>query len=256
MKQLITLILALFISYSTFAQSIIERKFDHYLDRQDITHIFISGKFFDFASTIASGLETNDPEMESLIDFTSKISSFSLLRVPNNQRAMQDFKEGVQTIKSSYDELLRIKDGKNNVAVFVDGDDEVVHEVIGFIASDDEFIVMSLLGELELDKVAELIEKTNNSDVALLKKITKYNPEEFKVFPNPVNATSNLTIDIPDGMIGAKASIVNETGEVFKDFRIQSGQEEIELNMLNSGKYFLTIEKDGAKMNKSFIVIK
>ncbi len=63
MKNLIYLFVFTIFSISIFGQGIIEREFNHFLDQEDVTHVYVSGKLFDFASIIAKGSEDKETQI-------------------------------------------------------------------------------------------------------------------------------------------------------------------------------------------------
>lgn len=61
------------------------------------------------------------------------------------------------------------------------------------------------------------------------------------IFPNPVK--TQLTIsNFGQKVAQYKAQIVDQTGKVFKQFRLTSGTQKVPVNNLAVGLYFLSIE--------------
>ena len=157
MKNLFYAFVLTVFSSAAFAQGIIEKEYSQYLDQDDVTHVFVSGKMFDFAATIGKGVD--DSQVQELSEFASKIESFSLIKVPNKDVAQSEFKKGIKSISADYDELMRVRDDGTKFALFVDEEDDVVFEIVGLGVIDGEFMALSLVGEMDLNKVAELVRK-------------------------------------------------------------------------------------------------
>lgn len=253
MKNLLSLLLIVFVSTSLFSQGIIERNYSQYVDQEDVTHVYVSGKLFDFASIIASGVE--DKEVQELSEFASKIESFSLIKVPNASKANLEFKKGINDVKDDYDELMRVRDEGTKFAVFVDEEDDIVYEIVGLGVVDGEFIALSLIGEMDLNKIAEFVSKVDSEAFEPFKRLEEFNPEELKVYPNPASASSDLNVEVPEAMIGGTATLYDSNGAKIRSFDVKNGKESFSTNDLRPGNYFLEINKETISMKKQVIVV-
>lgn len=253
MKNLLSLLLVVFISSSLFSQGIIERNYSQYVDQEDVTHVYVSGKLFDFASIIASGVD--DEEVQELSEFASKIESFSLIKVPNTDKAPLEYKKGINDVKDDYEELMRVRDEGTKFAVFVDEEDDVVYEIVGLGIVDGEFIALSLVGEMDLNKIADFISKTESEALAPLKRLEEFNPDELKVYPNPASSASDLNVEVPEAMIGGTATLYDANGMKIRTFDVKNGKESFSTNDLRPGNYFIEISKESISMKKQVIVV-
>ena len=253
MKNLLPLLLVVFISSSIFGQGIIERNYSQYVDQEDVTHVYVSGKLFDFASIIGSGVE--DKEIQEISEFVSKIESFSLIKVPNTDKADLEFKKGIQDVKDDYDELMRVRDEGTKFAIFVDEENDIVYEIVGLGVVDGEFIALSLVGEMDLNKIAEFVSKVDSEAFEPLKRLNEFNPDEMKVYPNPTNASSDLNLDVPESMVGGTATLYDSNGSKIKSFDVKNRKETFSTNDLKAGNYFLELNKETITMKKQVIVI-
>ena len=254
MKKLIFALAVLISANTVFSQSIIERNYDRFLDQEDVTHVFVSGKMFDFASVIAS--ESEDEQVKELSDFASKIKSFSLIKVPNNENAMALYKTGLSDIGGDYEELMRIRDGQTRFGIFVDEEDDVVYEVVGLGVVDGEFVALSLLGEMDLNKISEFVAQADSDVFEPLKRMSEYGPSDLKVYPNPIQASNPLTIEVPEGLVGGNATIYSADGTAVKKHLINGSKDNISTSQLAAGNYIIEFKTDKVTMKKSFIVIK
>ena len=253
MKNLIYAFVLTVFSSSVFAQGIIEREYSQYLDQDDVTVVFVSGKMFDFASTIAKGVD--DTEVQELSEFASKIESFSLIKVPNKDIAQSEFKKGMKSISGEYDELMRVRDDGTKFALFVDEENDVVYEIVGLGVVEGEFMALSLVGEMDLNKIAEFVGKMDNDAFAPLKRISEFKPNEVKVYPNPTSANSDLTIEIPEGMVGGKITLYSADGNKVKTINADAENTTLKTSELSAGNYFIEIQKESVTMKKQVIII-
>jgi hypothetical protein len=253
MKNLFYAFVLTIFSSSAYAQGIIEREYAHYLDKDEVTHVYVSGKMFDFAATIGKGVD--DEEVQQLSDFASKIESFSLIKVPNKDVAQGEFKKGMKSISSDYDELMRVRDDGTKLALFVDEEDDVVFEVVGLGVVDGEFMALSLIGEMDLNKIAEFVSKMDNDALAPLKRIGEFKPNEVKIYPNPTSKGSDLTVEIPEGMVEGDITLFSANGTKIKTVKANNKNVSLSTNELAAGNYFIEIQKDSVTMKKQVIII-
>ncbi|MDF1697711.1 MAG: DUF4252 domain-containing protein [Saprospiraceae bacterium] len=253
MKNLLSLLLIVFVSSSIFGQGIIERNYSQYVDQEDVTHVYVSGKLFDFASIIASNVE--DEEVRELSEFASKIESFSLIKVPNTTKADAEYKKGLNDVQGEYEELMRVRDEGTKFVVFVDEENDVVYEIVGLGVVDGEFIALSLVGEMDLNKIAEFISKADSEAFEPLKRLEEFNPEEMKVYPNPTNVSSEINLEVPEAMIGGKAVLFDANGSKIKTFDVSSKKQTISTDNLRPGNYFIELNKETVSMKKQVIVV-
>ena len=254
MKNLLSLLFMVLVSSSLFAQGIIERNYSHYVDQEEVTHVYVSGKLFDMASTIASNAK--DEDLRELSEFAEKIESFSLIKVPHAEKALGEFTKGMKDVRSdNYEELLSVRDEGNRFAVFVDEEDDIVYEVVGLGIADEEFIAFSLIGEMDLNKIADFINKADSEMLKPLKRFEELNTDQMKLYPNPTNASSDFNLEIPENMVGGNITIYDATGTKVRTIVSKSNKETIQTTDLRPGNYFVEISKESISMKKQLIVV-
>jgi len=253
MKNLILALVATILSTAAFSQGIIDRNYSTYLNDDDVTHVYVAGKMFDLASVLAAGVD--DEDVQELSEFASKIESFSLIKVPNRIDAKAEFKKGLADVANDYDELIRVRDEGNRFALFVDEQDNVVYEVVGLAIADGEFVALSLVGEMDLNKVSEFVSKIDNDDFAPFKRMSEFNPDDMKVYPNPANTNGEITVEAPEKMIGGKATLIDANGRKIKTVDVDSNQVTIMTNGLNAGNYFVELQKESVTMKRQVIIV-
>ncbi len=253
MKNLLSFLLVIFVSSSIFGQGIIERNYSQYVDQEEVTHVYLSGKLFDFASIIGSNAE--DKEIRELSEFASKIESFSLIKVPNATKADQEYRKGLKDVQGDYDELMRIRDEGDKFVIFVDEEDDIVYEVVGLGVADGEFIALSLIGEMDLNKIADFVSKANTNAFAPLKRLDEFSPEEMKVYPNPSNASSEVNLEVPEAMIGGTAILYDSNGSKIRSFDVSNKKESISTSNLQPGNYFVELNKASISMKRQLIIV-
>lgn len=155
MKPLMMLI-ALSLSTLTLSaqNNVINSFIDKYKGAENVTHVNISGGLLDFIS------KATDEDGERT--FLSKLNNLRVLSVPNRSDiTASDLTALRQSIQAnSYEELIRIRDGKDLVYIYLhENKDEVIEELIVLVEDPEEVTLVSLSGlmyyqdlqKLELD---------------------------------------------------------------------------------------------------------
>lgn len=66
------------------------------------------------------------------------------------------------------------------------------------------------------------------------------NENSINLYPNPTN--NNITLDVSSAMVGKRYSILDFSGRTIREGKISSNQEQIELEHVARGVYYLSIE--------------
>jgi hypothetical protein len=132
-------------------------------------------------------VSSDDPEAKDFFDLVNSVTSFKVITTENTTIS-EDIGSWVTTRlkSSSYEELMRVKDGESNVKFYVkEGkDDDHVKELLMFVTglSDKdievdgrnlETVLLSLTGDINLQDIAKLTEKMDLPGGQQLKKAGK-----------------------------------------------------------------------------------
>ncbi len=249
MKKLFGLSFLLLFSVSIFAQNIIEEHFQYLVDSDESTVIHVAGLTFQLASNFVD-------EEEETQDFLQSIESFDLVAMRDSTGATELYRTALSHIGDEYDELLKVKDKEGNFSLFIDEEDGVVYELVGTGAGTDDFVIFTLVGEMRLDQIGEMINKIDDQGFEALKEIDIKIGDEVKVYPNPVNSSGQLSIDIPDEMLGGTATVYDPSGAKVQSFAADQNTKKITTENYNPGYYVVSIEKDGTTIKKKVLVVR
>jgi hypothetical protein len=256
MKKITFVLLALFFNAylsNVFAQSFIETNYKSHLQKENITRVMVSEKMFAMANTFVKN--SNDPDATKVQNIISKIKSFDLLRMKDGIDANQEFAKGMSSLNKKYEELIRVKHEKNNVALMIDEDNDIIHEMVGLIAADSEFVVFNLVGEINLNEVSEIIQKFDEKGLKGLKGIGDlHSKTEIEVYPNPAKINSKISFKAQDDMVGGTISINDINGKLIHTQKIQNTNEDLPTHNLGAGTYIVKYEKDGYTINKKVLI--
>lgn len=253
MKKYLILFSAVLFSFAVSAQSFVEDNFEDLMEAEFTTVVKISQSMFQYASTVAGDIEI-DGDI-NLKDVVGGIKSFHLVVVEDYADARRDYRNGLAKITNKYDELIKVKSKDSNFGVYIDEDNDTVYEIVVIGAEEDEFFVGSLLCEINLEDITKIMSQVQRDDFKPFKKMASLELEDLKVYPNPVSATTGISLEVPKGMIGGQAQLVNSSGAIMKTYSIDAGAQSLDVDGVTPGYYVLSVENVGITLKKKVLVV-
>jgi Domain of unknown function (DUF4252) len=168
MKNLFSLALALFISMSASAQSdAIERFFKDYQENENFSVTYVAPKTFQMLSKATS--EVEDKELTSIV---KDLKGLRILSTKVN--ATKIFTEANRRLNiKEYEELLTMKEKDSNIRFLTKESNGKISELLLLIGEKNEFVMMSFVGTIDLNKIAKLAKKLNIDGAEHLEKVNK-----------------------------------------------------------------------------------
>ena len=168
MKSVFSLAIALFLSFSAYAQAdAIERFFKDYQEDENFTVVYVSPKMFQMVSKATDG--GNDAELASIVKdlkglriLTSKINPDKVYKEANKRLNIKE-----------YEELVTVRDKESNVRFVTKEANGLISELLLLVGGKDEFVMMSFVGNIDLSKIAKLAKKLDIDGAEHLDKIGK-----------------------------------------------------------------------------------
>jgi|GEM_PF-651381 len=256
MKYL-SLIICGLISFQLSAQNAVEKYFSNHLDNQDATVVQVSGKLFQYAAAIVPDEmeESEDFPVKDAKNFLQNITSFTLVKVDSLSNSQSEYKRGINSLGDEYEELVRVRDKENKVSILINETNEVIHEIVALVTTENEFVVAALTGEMRIDQIQDIVSKIQSEDMQSIMSTANVNLEEMKVYPNPATSNAQMMIEIPQTMIGANATIFDMNGNQIRTLTIEDSKTSIDTNGLSEGQYVVAVDKAGVTLKKTFIVV-
>ena len=170
MKYLFSIMTVLLLAISAQAQNdAISKYFDQYMDDENFTMVYVSGKMFDMIAKIDID-ELKDDEAQIIMDVAKDLKGLRVLMTEENP--IQYYKEARKMINTDeYEILLTVRDKGENVNFWIREDNNVIHELFLLVGSEDEFVMVSFTGKLDLNKIAQLADEIDIKGAEHLKKI-------------------------------------------------------------------------------------
>jgi Domain of unknown function (DUF4252) len=166
-KFLFTAIAVCIYTLSAMAQDdAISRYFTKYAEDERFTVVYISPKMFDLIAKIG----TNDPDWEKAKEVLKDIKGLRILAADNETEEGEPalvgnmringanlYKEAMQTLNGkSYDELMTVRDGQQNVRIMTKEANGIISELLLLVGEPEQFAMLSFVGNINLDKIATL----------------------------------------------------------------------------------------------------
>ncbi|MCF8715249.1 DUF4252 domain-containing protein [Joostella atrarenae] len=167
MKKIILIIALTVAPFISQAQSI----FDKYSESNDVTFVALQPKMFQMLSKI--NISTDDPEADAIFELVNNVTSFKVITT-ESATVTKDIDGWVTNHlkKSSFEELMRVRDGESNVKFYVkEGKDEnhvqellmfvtdLNYEELEFNGKKPETVLLSLTGNIDLRQISKLTSK-------------------------------------------------------------------------------------------------
>lgn len=169
MKHTFFFFLALFSNLVIYGQvDAIEKYFNQYLDDERFTVVYISPKMFNMVAKM--DIEDLDPEVKDVI------SDLKGLRILTTEINANDFyKEALQKINTKeYEVLMKVRDGDENVHFLIkDNGGDTIHELLLIVGGSSDFVLLSFVGNIDLNKISKLANSMDIKGVEHLDKIEK-----------------------------------------------------------------------------------
>lgn len=169
-----SLILVIVLGFAglSFGQDAIAKYFEKYMDNEDFTMVYISPKMFQMVAKVTP--EDMDPEVKDVIN---NLKGLRILTTEHNSGTF--YKEAKSMINTKeYEILMTVRDEGQNVEFLVKDTGDVINELLLLVGGgDDEFVLMSFVGNIDLNKIAKL---ANNIDIDGMEHLKNLEDKEDK----------------------------------------------------------------------------
>ncbi len=162
MKKIILLIAIAIIPFTNYAQSSI---FDKFEEMDDVTTVVVTKEAFKMLAKFKSGGE----EGAEYFDMIKGLNSFRVFTTDNSDIADQMGNVVTKYLKSEkLTELMRVKEKDTKVKIYVRSgkDDDHVSELLMYVSGIEKYnneikaesVILSLTGDIDLNKISKLTE--------------------------------------------------------------------------------------------------
>jgi Domain of unknown function (DUF4252) len=144
------------------------RFFNQYTQDERFTVVYVSPKMFDMASKI----ETNDPEWNNFRSVVKDLTGLRVLQADSINNAVALYKDALNRVPvGEYEELLTVRDGQENVRIWIKESNNVIGELLLLVGNPKEFTLLSFTGKIDLSKISALSKALDVKGTEHLKKV-------------------------------------------------------------------------------------
>lgn len=168
MNKLLLILLGVALSLQVNAQDdAISTLFSKYADDDSFTKVNISSKMFQLFTHI----EGSDEEEKEVLETISGLKGLKILSKNEISNGKQLYKEALKAPGKSFEELMSVKDGDEDLTFFIKESGGMISELLMISGGESNFVILSLVGDIDLNKVAQLSRSMSIGGMDQLQKI-------------------------------------------------------------------------------------
>ena len=170
MKKLLVIALVL-VATQIQAQDAITKFFAKYQNDETFSQVTVSSKMF----SLFTDMEVNSPEDKEVINAISKLKGLRILSKEDARNARELYKEAFTLIPSKdYEELMTVRDKDADMKFLIKDDGKgKISELLMVMGGTENFMIMSLFGEIDLKQISRLGRKMDIKGLEKLENIEK-----------------------------------------------------------------------------------
>ncbi|PSL43347.1 uncharacterized protein DUF4252 [Chitinophaga niastensis] len=172
MKRSLVLLIAVFASMHLFAQqgSVIDRFFQKYENDRNFTLVSITPKMFSMFAKVDAG----DADAKNLMKVVQKLKGLRILAKEDTKDGPRLYKEAAAFLSADFEELMTVRDKDSDLKFLVKENSKGnINELIMLVGSADQFLAMSLVGDIDLNEISQIAGSVNIQGMDKLKNVKK-----------------------------------------------------------------------------------
>jgi hypothetical protein len=168
MKKITIVALMMLAVNGVFAQDAISKFFSKYQDDESFTQVTVSSKMF----SLFTNMDVDSPEDKEVLQAISKLKGLRILGKENTSDARKLYKEAFALIPmKEFEELMTVRDKDQDFKFLIKESGGKISELVMIMGGADDFMLMSLYGEIDLKQVSHLGKKMNVGGLEQLEKL-------------------------------------------------------------------------------------
>jgi hypothetical protein len=175
MKTTVVGLAMMLISLTAFSQGdAITKFFTKYQDDETFSQVTVSSKMF----SMLMDMQVDNPEDQDIINAVSKLKGLRILGKDHTRDGRTLYKEALSLLPSKdYEELMSVRDEDKDMKFFIRSGPGAgkIAELVMVMGGNDDFMVLSLFGEIDLKQIGKIGSKMDISGLDHLHKLDKNN---------------------------------------------------------------------------------
>lgn len=150
----------------------ISKFFTRYEDDMSFTMVNITSRMFN----LFTDLEVRNEEDKEVLDAISKLKGLKILTKSDADNARALYSEANLLVpKVEYEELMTIRDENSNMRFLIKEKSGKINELLMLMGGENEFFILSLVGEIDLNQIANISKKMDIDGLDKLDKLKDKN---------------------------------------------------------------------------------
>ena len=173
MKKIIAILILMSGLTAANAQDVITKFFTKYEDDESFTNVNISSKMFG----LFTQMDADSPEDKEILDAISKLKGLKILAKENTRDSRQLYKEALGLIPKNFEELMSVRDKDKDMKFMIQENGGKISEMLMVVGGNEEFMIMSIFGEIDLKQISRIGTKMNIKGLENLQNMEKGNKD-------------------------------------------------------------------------------
>lgn len=170
MKKIIAFAVLMTVVSGAFAQDAISKLFAKYQNDESFSQVNISSKMFG----LVTNMEVEKPEDKEVLNAISKIKGLRILGKENTSDARALYKEAFALVSGKdFEELMSVRDKDKDMKFYIKESGGKISELIMIMGGANDFMVMSLFGEIDLKQISKIGQRMDVGGLENLQKLNK-----------------------------------------------------------------------------------
>lgn len=169
MKKIVAILVLMTSLTAADAQDVISKFFSKYQNDESFTNVNISSKMFG----LFTQMDAENPEDKEVLDAISKLKGLKILAKENARNSRDLYKEALSLIPKNFEELMSVRDKDKDMKFMIQENGGKISEMLMVVGGNEEFMIMSIFGEIDLKQISRIGSKMNIKGLENLEKMDK-----------------------------------------------------------------------------------
>jgi hypothetical protein len=168
MKKVIAVGVLMVVMTGAFAQDAISKFFSKYQTDESFSSVTVSSKMF----SLFTNMDAETPEDKEVLEAISKLKGLKILAKEDARNARELYKEAFVLIPiKEYEELMSVRNEDKDIKFYIKENAGKISELLMVMGGNEQFMVMSLFGEIDLKQISRIGKKMDVKGLEHLEKM-------------------------------------------------------------------------------------
>jgi uncharacterized protein DUF4252 len=150
----------------------ISKFFAKYENDDSFTQVTVTSRMFG----LFANLDTDDAEDQEVIDAISNVKGLKILAKEDASNGKALYSEAFKLIEGKgYEELMTVKEKDSDMKFLILEEGGIIAELLMIMGSNDDFIILSLIGDIDLKQISRLSHSMDIDGFEKLENLDKNN---------------------------------------------------------------------------------